>query len=214
MRLRILFHKTEAMRFTGHLDLHKTWERTFRRAGLPLAYTQGFHPQPRLNLASALPLGFTSECEILDAWLETDKPVGIIQDDLQAAAPPGIRISELALVDLNLPSLQTQVESSEYFITFLDRIDDFDERLSALLETNELMRQRHGKSYNLRPLIEMVEVLPADSQGFSKVRIQLATRDSATGRPDEFASALGIDPFSIRAHRTRIILKASNQESI
>ena len=46
MRLRITFAKTDEMRFTGHLDLHRTWERIFRRAGLPLAYSQGFHPQP------------------------------------------------------------------------------------------------------------------------------------------------------------------------
>ena len=60
------------MRFTGHLDLHRAWERTFRRAGLPLAYSQGFNPHPRLNLASALPLGFTSEGEVIDVWLEQD----------------------------------------------------------------------------------------------------------------------------------------------
>ena len=71
-RLRLTFAKTEAMRFTGHLDLHHTWERTFRRAGLPLAYSQGFNPHPRLNLASALPLGFTSECEVIDVWLEQE----------------------------------------------------------------------------------------------------------------------------------------------
>jgi radical SAM-linked protein len=70
MRLRITFAKTEAMRFTGHLDLHRTWERCFRRARLPLAYTQGFNPHPRLNLAAALPLGFTSQGEMIDAWLE------------------------------------------------------------------------------------------------------------------------------------------------
>ncbi|HLE27799.1 MAG TPA: TIGR03936 family radical SAM-associated protein, partial [Anaerolineales bacterium] len=69
-RLRLTFAKTAAMKFSGHLDLHKTWERTLRRARLPLAYSQGFNPQPRLQLASALPLGFTSECEVLDAWME------------------------------------------------------------------------------------------------------------------------------------------------
>ncbi len=59
-RLRLTFAKTAAMRYTGHLDLHTTWERTLRRARLPLAYSQGFHPQPKIQLASALPLGFTS----------------------------------------------------------------------------------------------------------------------------------------------------------
>ena len=83
MRLRITFHKTAAMRYTGHLDLHKTWERTIRRARLPLAYSQGYHPQPRLNVASALPLGFTSECELLDLWLADEVPIGDAAKALQ-----------------------------------------------------------------------------------------------------------------------------------
>jgi radical SAM-linked protein len=53
------------MRYTGHLDLHRAWERTFRRARLPLAYSQGFHPQPRLNLACALPLASPA---IVKSW--------------------------------------------------------------------------------------------------------------------------------------------------
>ena len=67
IRLRIVFAKTEAMRYTSHLDLHRTWERTIRRANLPLAYSQGYNPHPRINLASALPLGFTSDCEVVEA---------------------------------------------------------------------------------------------------------------------------------------------------
>jgi radical SAM-linked protein len=71
MRIQITFSKTGAMRFTGHLDLHRAWERTFRRAALPLAYSQGYNPRPKMNLASALPLGFTSECEVIDVRLES-----------------------------------------------------------------------------------------------------------------------------------------------
>ena len=69
MRLRLTFTKTGSLKYTGHLNLHRTLERTFRRAGLPLAYSQGFNPQPRMNLAEALPLGITSECEVMDVWL-------------------------------------------------------------------------------------------------------------------------------------------------
>ncbi len=64
IRYRLRFHKTEAMRFTGHLDLHRALERTIRRSGLPLAYTRGFSPHPRLQLAAALPLGFVSRAEV------------------------------------------------------------------------------------------------------------------------------------------------------
>ena len=88
MRVRITFSKTPAMRYTGHLDLHRAWERAFRRAGLPLAYSQGFHPGPRLNLACALPLGFTSECEIVDAWLDGDLALSEIETALTGALPP------------------------------------------------------------------------------------------------------------------------------
>ena len=58
MRVRLTFTKQGALRYTGHLDLHKILERSIRRAKLPLAYSQGYHPQPKINLAAALPLGF------------------------------------------------------------------------------------------------------------------------------------------------------------
>ncbi len=95
IRLRITFAKTPAMRFTGHLDLHRAWERTFRRAGLPLAYSEGFNPHPRLNLASALPLGFTGQGEVIDAWLEQDLPLPEIQAALQRALPPGFQVAQI-----------------------------------------------------------------------------------------------------------------------
>src|SRR5512143_3158672 len=123
MRIRIFFCKNEAMRYTGHLDLHKTWERIFRRSGLSLAYSQGFHPQPRLNLACALPLGFTSQAEILDAWLESSIPLDEIQKALMQSAPPGITIERIEEIDLRMPSLQTQVHASEYVITFLTPVE-------------------------------------------------------------------------------------------
>jgi len=92
MRLRIHFAKTEAMRYTGHLDLHRAWERTFRRAMLPLAYSQGFRPHPRINLGCALPLGFTSQDEVVDIWLEQSNPIQEIESALQSAIPPGIQL--------------------------------------------------------------------------------------------------------------------------
>jgi radical SAM-linked protein len=68
-RLRLVFAKDGPARFIGHLDLARTLERMLNRAQIPLAYTQGYNPRPRMQLATALPLGFTSECEIADIWL-------------------------------------------------------------------------------------------------------------------------------------------------
>jgi radical SAM-linked protein len=207
MRIRIFFSKNEAMRFTGHLDLHKSWERIFRRAGLPLAYSQGFHPQPRLNLACALPLGFTSEAEILDAWLENPMPLQDVQNELRRAAPPGVTINQIEAVDQKVPALQTQVSSSEYIINFLTPVSDLDQKLSEILSAESIPRQRRERKYDLKPLIEELHRLPDTQEGNACILAQLAAREGATGRPEELIQALGLDPNLTRVHRSRLFFR-------
>ena len=204
MRIRITFSKTEAMRYTGHLDLFRSWERTFRRSGLPLAYSQGFHPQPRLNLACALPLGFTSECEILDAWLECDLPIQQVYPTINEVLPPGLEIHGIDTVENQTPALQTQVRSAIYVITFLDEIPDLDERVQRIIASEQLPRQRRNKSYDLRPLIEQLSFLPQDHLGHSRISIQLSAREAATGRPEELLDEMGIQFENTRIHREKI----------
>ena len=74
MRARITFSKRGALRYIGHLDLQTLWERAARRAGLALAYSHGFHPQPKINFASALPLGFSSRAQIA-AWADAHRGI-------------------------------------------------------------------------------------------------------------------------------------------
>jgi radical SAM-linked protein len=201
MRLRIAFEKTEAMRFTGHLDLHKTWERTIRRASLQLAYSQGFHPQPRINLACALPLGFTSVCEWVDIWLESEIALSEVTSALEAAQPPGIRIQSIQRIDLGSPSLQTQVHTVDYLITLLDPVQGLDERIQDLMQKSHEIRARRGKTYDLRPLIEDLIRLPDDHSGLQCLHTRLSAREGATGRPEELVAALGIDKNCARYHR-------------
>ncbi len=77
IRLRITFAKSPAMRFTGHLDLHRAWERTFRRAGLPLAYSEGFNPHPKLSLPLPRSVGVESDDELLCLWVEREPPADL-----------------------------------------------------------------------------------------------------------------------------------------
>jgi radical SAM-linked protein len=209
MRIRITFSKAEAMQYIGHLDLHRSWERIFRRACLPLAYSQGFHPQPRLNLACALPLGFTSQCEILDAWLEQDIPIVEIRKVLYAALPPGLKIHTLEIIDLHAPILQTQVTSAVYLITILDDIPDLKDRLQKVIHAEHLPRQRRNKSYDLRPLIEGANLTSKNSEGKDELHVQLAAREAATGRPEELLDELGIKFEATRVHREKLILNAA-----
>lgn len=207
MRVRIYFDKTEAMRFTGQLDVHRTFERMFRRANLPLAYSHGFHPQPRINFASALPLGFTSQAEIVDIWLETSIPLADIETALKITLPPGIQIQQIEEIDSKTPTLQTQVVASEFTITVLLPQKNLNELLSKLLGASSLPRVRRGKAYDLRPLIYKLSRLPDDDESHPRFKINLASRPGATGRPEEVLDELGIPPESTRIHRTRIIFE-------
>lgn len=208
MRLRVEFSKAEAIRFIGHLDLFRAWERTFRRSGLPLSYSLGFHPGPRLNLACALPLGFTSQAEILDAWLDHPFPLEDVRQSIEPVLPPGLAILGMSVIDDHAPALQTQVISTEYVITFLDDVPDLDERVSRIITTQQIMRQRHAKQYDLRPLVEALEIIPPTPSGNLRLRVQLAAREGATGRPEELIDEMGVRFETTRVHRERLILKA------
>ena len=204
-RLRITFAKTSAMRYTSHLDLHRAWERTFRRAGLPLAYSQGFNPHPRLNLASALPLGFTSQAEVLDAWLEEERSLEEIEEALTRSLPPGIRVLKTDEVDLKAPAVQTEVKAAEYVITLLETETGLGDRVTALLGRESITRRRRDKDYDLRSLIESLETMGPDEQGNQRLLACLAAREGATGRPEEVLDELGVDPLSTRIERTGLI---------
>lgn len=208
MRTRITFSKQGALRYTGHLDLHTLLERAARRAQLPLAYSQGFHPTPKIQLASALPLGFSSRAEMMDIWLTADCETSNLRDELQATLPRDIQILDIQIVDDRAPALQTQLIAAEYEATIPDEhASNLTSRLAALSDASSLPRERRGKTYDLRPLIESLETAPADSSGKTRLFMRLAAREGATGRPEEVLSALGIPPEDVRVERTRLIFQ-------
>src|SRR3990172_6230526 len=174
MRARITFTKQGALRYTGHLDLHRLWERAMRRADLPLSYSQGFHPQPKISIAAALPLGFSSRAEVVDVRFNEE-----------------ISTEEIAsrLKD-NLP-----VDKS-----------DLTRKVGELMMSESLPRERRGKSYDLRPLIETLNV-DTEADGKVSLRMTLSARDGATGRPEEVLNMLDIEPEYTSVERTRLIFE-------
>ena len=208
MRVRITFTKQGALRYIGHLDLHRLWERAMRRAGLPISYSQGFHPQPKISLAAALPLGFSSRSEVLDVRLNEDIPTEEISSRLKDNLPPDIKVLDVQSVDERLPALQTTVASAAYDVHLTEPVDgsELKRRVESLKMSESLIRERRGKTYDLRPLIEMLSVITqADGQAWLKMT--LAAREGATGRPEEVLSALEIEPETARVERTRLIFQ-------
>ena len=205
MRIRITFVKQGALRYTGHLDLHKLWERAARRAELPLAYSQGFHPQPKMNMAAALPLGFSSRCEVMDMKLEHDIPLSDLPTRLNGTLPSGLQVVEVEQVDERAPALQTQVASAEYEVTLTEHTDrsDLERKIESVMESKAIPRERRGKMYDLRPLLEELKLYPDD-----KIFMRLAAREGATGRPEEVLDVLTIAFEATRIERTRLIFQS------
>jgi radical SAM-linked protein len=205
MRIRIVFKKTEPMRYTSHLDLHRAWGRTVRRAGLPLLYSQGYHPQPKINLACALPLGITSEHELVDIWLENQIELSSIQEQLTNAFPPGIEMISVSEINDNHPTLQSTLISAVYEVTINDEIEDLEMRVNAVKNAKELIRERRGKKYDLKPLIEKISVIQDQKKNCQGIYMQLTAREGATGRPDEVIDACSIDPALAQIHRVKLV---------
>jgi radical SAM-linked protein len=112
-RFRIKYGKGPELRFISHLDLMRLWQRAVRRAGLPVAYSQGFTPHQKMSFGPPLPLGMTSRGEYLDLQLE--KPFqGDIADALRQAMNPGISIFEARPVYKEGQSLSSWIGAMEY----------------------------------------------------------------------------------------------------
>jgi radical SAM-linked protein len=203
MRVRVTYAKQDALRYTGHLDLQRVWERILRRSGLPVLYSQGFNPLPRLQLAGALPLGIESRCEVMDFWLGERQELMAVAQALKAALPPGMDISDIREVDLHTPALETQLKSAEYRVTFNEPIDrvGLEKKVAELLKADSLPRERRGKAYDLRPLVEGLRVEPD-----GVLWMKLAVRPGATGRPEEVLDVLFIKYINVRCCRNQLNL--------
>lgn len=204
-RYRITFTKDEAQRFTSHLDLHRAWGRLLRRAGLPLLYSKGFNPRPRIQLSTALPLGCTSEHELADIWLIEEIPCDEIQERLQHSAPPGTRILGVERAALSEPALPSQIDAVSYIVQI--DADLIEEELSSaihdLLLIKVIERERRGKTYDLRPLIHELEI-SSEGMEHPSIRMKLAAKEGATGRPEEVLLALDLDPSMAKIHRIHL----------
>jgi radical SAM-linked protein len=206
-RVRVTFGKFGALRFVGHLDLAKTWERVLRRAQVPLEYTQGFNPRPRMQFAAALPVGVTSESEYLDIWL-TERLDGQFPGEwierLAANSPAGLQTYGLVEVPIKEAALPTQVTSSEYVITPTDPSlmpGELDSRVEGLLARSTIERPGRKKVYDLRPLILDLSINPDGS-----LNARLKTGEQANGRPDELLDALGLELWQAHVHRRHLYL--------
>ena len=198
-RLRLRFAKGAAIKYISHLDLARAWERTFRRAGLPLLYSQGFNPRPRFQIAAGLPVGVASRAELLDVWLMQQWEPEEVLARLRAVSPPGLEVLEVVEADLKAPSLQSQVCAADYeaVVRTVEPLAAIQGRVEVLLGAPTLPRRRLHKgewqTYDLRPLIHSITVTMGGVQDGERILVmRLLASQQGAGRPDEVLDALGL----------------------
>jgi len=206
-RLYIRFGKFDALIYTSNLDVAKTWERVLRRADLPILYSQGFNTRPRIVLASALPLGISSECEILDVSMR--EPIGLegLAERIQATSPAGLRIYDIYEVPVRSGTLPTRVSSSEYRIHFEDGIEhsDLQARIDKLIGSDTMLKTKEVKgkpvSVNVRPLVYDLHI---DEAG--DLIAHLTVGDRGNVRPDEVLAEMGLSDAVVSIHRFQLYI--------
>lgn len=149
-RIRVWFGKQGEMRFLSHLDLVRLFDRAIRRAAIPISFTGGFHPGPRIAIANALALGATSNGEIADFELKADMDVTEFQTKLTAQLPPEITLYRVEEIDLKSPSATQILEQAEYLITVTTTQDsspeDWQQWIETVKNSTEIMWEKTSKT--------------------------------------------------------------------
>jgi radical SAM-linked protein len=204
-RLRITFAKGQEVKYISHLDMMRLWERALRRANIPLLYSEGYNPRPKISIAAPLAVGFTGQREVMDLILERSISPFDFAATVRKQLPSGITLIEVEEAYTALPSLQSQIHSAEYqvIVEARETREKIQRLLAALLSSERLPRQRRGKKYDLRPLIQELWLEEKTEEEYV-LGMRLRTGEQGTGRPDEVLAELGMAEVVKAIQRTQL----------
>ncbi|MGI6097293.1 MAG: TIGR03936 family radical SAM-associated protein [Dethiobacteria bacterium] len=226
-RYRICFSRGEEQNYLSHLDLMRTLTRALRRAALPVQYSRGFNPQPRLVFAAPLPVGITTEADFFDLFLKEELAEAQIHALLNDNLPQGLKIVSVYTVREDAPPLMAEVEAALYVVS-LDNAgiegkwatvrETLQAAIADICATDELVVERKGKKktkkVNIRPFILEISFQEESAEEIS-IRILLQTGNKGGARPDEVLAALCQrvpwsfkELYNPRIHRQKLFKRA------
>ncbi|MFY9173850.1 MAG: TIGR03936 family radical SAM-associated protein [Peptococcia bacterium] len=228
MKVRLKYSKTEEGRFLSHLDLLRTMQRVIRRAGLPLAYSEGFNPHPKISYGSALAVGVTSDGEYLDFELREKVALDEIVRKLIQAMPPALAVLEAKEIvgRKSKESLMAIINLARYQVELTLNKElsqqEAQEMVDHFLEKEEILVMREGKkgirTTDIRPGIYS---LSAETRGNVLIlSMDLQTGSGGNVRPEEVVGGLkkeiietsGLEPFgNYKIHRQGLFIKDGNR---
>jgi len=210
-RLRIRFCRGQEVKYISHLDSMRLWQRAFHRAGISLAYTEGFSPHPRISMAAPLSVGVTSEMELMDVFVAKWMSPHFFTDAVNQQLPTGIEIRQVYQIVFTMPSLQSQVRYAEYVVEVETEKSkqEIESLLTTLLSLEKLPWQHQRdtgiRSYDLRALIDDMWLIDWQSS-CGTIGMRLRCDSNGSGRPEQVISALGFSRYPKSIHRSKLIL--------
>lgn len=203
MKLRVKFNKRNYLKYISHLDLMRLFQRSFNRAEVPIKYSKGFNPQPRLSIASPLSLGIESEEEYMDIELLKEIDIDEFKNKMNKVLPKDVQIIDCIYPKDN-NAIAAMISWALYEIRFetnLDlEIEEVQNRIDNWLNKDEILisrlrkrgRKKVLKEENIKSLIGSLEVLGIDKNEFV-IKALLKTGEKGNLRPFDFIEVLNRD---------------------
>lgn len=222
MLLRSCFSVQGNIRFLSHLDLLKVMERAMRRAQIPVAFSQGFNPHPKIAFGTARPVGLASTCEYFDVELDGELDPEAFRTRLQEKCPSGVTIEETKEIPPEKPALMAVINCASYQATVQVTDDlkpeDVDQKIADLFSRSKIVVERVSpkgkKEYDIRPGI--LRLIPC----FCPPRQVLFDMDLGMGnqgnvKPGEVIGALALGDYEILdLTRTGLFIRSASGEKI
>lgn len=218
-RIRVWFGKIGEIALVSHLDLVRLFDRVVRRAAIPISFTGGFHPGPRISIANALSLGATSSGEIVDFELTKVMDLETFKQQLTAQLPADLPVYQVEEIPLNAPAATRLLEKAEYLLTFnSEGIDcqQWQNWIEAIKQATVMEREKTTKSgkkvtINLREQLYELELKTVDKQAVL-CYVGSCRNDGTLLQPDhivEMLERVSVQEISLlNFHRQRLILGA------
>ena len=210
-RLRVRFSRGEELKFISHLDIIRLWVRALRRAGIPLEYTEGFSPHPRISLAVPLSVGVTADNELMDISMTKVVSPHWFVDTVNRQLPDGLKVLEATPISPNVPSLQSQVRFTQYQVEVKTEKNEEEIKttIDNMLAADSLPwhheRDTGRKSYDLRQLIDDIWLIESKPSSCT-LGMRLRCDETGSGRPEQVALALGFAEYPESIQRTKLLL--------
>lgn len=189
--LRIRYTKTQYMKYLGHLELMKLFERVFRRHQYPLKFSEGFNPHPKMTFASPLSVGYATKGDLMEVILTEEMP---IEKVLATTFPDGIEILDAKYIE-SKTSLMAGIDSSEYLINveLQTPISDLEGQFEHFLSQDAINYEKKNKRGQMRIIDAKAQIYKAkiiyEENGEFTLRCTLKTSSQGNLNPETFVKA-------------------------